>query len=142
MSLQSIFAISGSAMAAQTVRLNTTASNLANAESVSGDQASTYKARHPVFAAVRQDTNASFAWENDASQGVAVAGIYESDRQPQSVYRPEHPQANEQGYVFLPNISTVEEMADMIAASRSYQNNLEVLNTSKDLLLRTLRLGE
>ena len=130
------FDIAGSGMAAQSVRLNTTASNLANADSVSGDPAQVYKARHPIFEAVRQGINGS----GDAA--VRVRGIYESDAPPAARYEPGNPLANEAGYVFAPNVNVVEEMVNMISASRTYQNNVEVMNTSKDLLLATLRLGQ
>jgi flagellar basal-body rod protein FlgC len=137
------FDIAGSGMAAQSVRLNTTASNLANAESVSGDPARVYKPRHPIFEAVR----ASMAGQGSgsASNGdaaVRVTGIYESTAPPSARYEPGNPLANEQGYVYAPSVNAVEEMVNMISASRSYQNNVEVMNTSKDLLLATLRLGQ
>jgi flagellar basal-body rod protein FlgC len=138
-----IFDIAGSGLAAQSVRMNATASNLANANSVSGDAASVYKARHPVFEAVR----AALAVTRGASAetgaaAVRVRGIVESQAPPLARYEPGNPLANEQGYVYAPNVNVVEEMVDMISASRSYQNNVEVLNTSKDLLLATLRLGQ
>jgi flagellar basal-body rod protein FlgC len=133
------FDIAGSGMAAQSVRLNTTASNLANAESVSGDQASVYKPRHPIFEAVR----ASLATRpTDANPAVKVSGIYESPAPALARYEPGNPLANADGYVYAPAVNVVEEMVNMISASRSYQNNVEVMNTSKDLLLATLRLGQ
>ncbi len=138
------FDIAGSGMAAQSVRLNTTASNLANAESVSGDPTKVYKPRHPIFEAVRAQLQAGSA---AASQGngdpaVRVRGIYESPAPPSARYEPGNPLANEQGYVYAPSVNAVEEMVNMISASRSYQNNVEVMNTSKELLLATLRLGQ
>ena len=138
------FDIAGSGMAAQSVRLNTTASNLANAESVSGDPAKVYKPRHPIFEAVR----ASLAGQGAGPQAgggdaaVRVRGIYESTAAPAARYEPGNPLANEQGYVYAPSVNAVEEMVNMISASRSYQNNVEVMNTSKELLLATLRLGQ
>ncbi len=138
MSLFNIFEVSGSAMSAQSVRLNTTASNLANAESASSSVGETYRSREPVFAAVMN----SLRGGDGQSVGVRVAGIVESQAAPEMRYEPEHPMANEEGYVFMPNVNVVDQMANMISASRSYQNNVEVLNTSKQLLLATLRLGQ
>ena len=137
MSLFNVFDIAGSAMSAETVRLNVTASNLANAQSVGSSEQSTYHARHPVFAAVMGSLR-----DNAASVGVAVSGIVESQAPLEQRYQPEHPMANEEGYVFLPNVNIVDEMANMISASRSYQGNVEVLNTSKQLMLATLKLGQ
>ncbi len=138
MSLFNIFDISGSAMSAQSVRLNTTASNLANADSVSSSTEETYRSREPVFAAVMKNLHSG----TPESVGVRVAGIVESDAPLESRYEPGNPKANEEGYVFLPNVNVVDQMANMISASRSYQNNVEVLNTSKQLLLATIRLGQ
>jgi flagellar basal-body rod protein FlgC len=121
------------------VRLNTVASNLANAESVSGNAATAYKARHPVFEAVRAQLGA--APGVDPSAAVRVLGIVEDSRAPEMRYQPGNPLANAEGYVFAPNVNVVEEMVDMISASRAYQNNVEVMKTSKELLLATLRLG-
>lgn len=138
MALFNIFNVAGSAMSSQSIRLNTTASNMANAESVSSSLNETYKARHPVFQTYYND----FIQGDAISAGVRVAGIVESDAPLRTVYQPEHPQANEEGYIFLPNVNMMEEMADMISASRSYQNNVELINTSKEMLLRTLTLGQ
>ena len=137
MSLFNVFDIAGSAMSAETVRLNVTASNLANAQSVGSSEESTYHARHPVFAAVMDSLQG-----NAGSVGVAVNGIVESQAPLEQRYQPEHPMANDEGYVFLPNVNVVDEMANMISASRSYQGNVEVLNTSKQLMLATLKLGQ
>lgn len=141
MSSFKVFDIAGSGMAAQSVRLNTVASNLANAESVSGDPKTAYKARHPVFEAVRAQLAAGSAG-NDSGTAVRVRGITEDQRAPEARYQPGNPLANADGYVFAPNVNTIEEMVDMISASRAYQNNVEVMNTSKELLLATLRLGQ
>lgn len=138
MSLFNIFEVAGSAMSAQSVRLNTTASNLANADSVSSSLEQTYRSREPVFAAVMKGLQGN----NAASAGVRVAGIVESNAPLDSRYEPNNPMANEEGYVFLPNVNVVDQMANMISASRSYQNNVEVLNTSKQLLMATIRLGQ
>jgi flagellar basal-body rod protein FlgC len=136
------FDIAGSGMAAQSVRLNTTASNLANAESVSGDPTKVYKPRHPIFEAVRAQLSAGANAQGQGDAAVRVRGIYESPAPPSARYEPGNPLANEQGYVYAPSVNAVEEMVDMISASRSYQNNVEVMNTSKELLLATLRLGQ
>jgi flagellar basal-body rod protein FlgC len=132
-----VFDIAGSGLSAQSVRLNTVASNLANADSVSGDPATVYKARHPVFEAVRAAMNAQ---EGEAA--VRVSNIVQNEAPPSARYEPGNPLADAQGYVYAPNVNVVEEMVDMISASRAYQNNVEVMNTSKELLLATLRLGQ
>jgi len=141
MSLFKIFDVAGSGMSAQSVRLNTVASNLANANSVSGDPNTVYKAREPVFASVLSQAQGG-GTGSDAAVGVRVSGIVEKDAKPIPKYEPANPMADAKGYVYMPAISTPEEMANMISASRSYQNNVEVLNTSKTLLLRTLQLGQ
>lgn len=135
MSLFGIFDIAGSAMSAQTVRLNTTASNLANADNLSGSEAEAYRARHPVFSTFRDALDSSTA-------GVKVDGIVESQAPVQREYQPDNPLADTEGYVYRSNVDVVAEMADMISASRSYQNNVEVVNTSKQMLLNVLRLGQ
>lgn len=135
MSLFKVFDISGSALHAQTVRLNTTASNMANVDSISSSTATTYRSRQPVFAAQIDDNE-------DAVAGVDILGIVESQAPLRREYRPDHPLADKDGYVNVPNVNPVEEMANMISASRSYQSNVEVLNTSKQMLMRTLSLGD
>ena len=144
MSLFNIFNIAGTAMQAQTVRLNVTASNMANANSESSSVNRTYRARHPVFA-VQQLGFGKVAFQqamDSANLGVRVAGIVESQAPLRKEYRPDSPNADSEGYVNLPNVNPIEEMANMISASRSYQSNVEVFNTSKQLLLRTLALGD
>ncbi|MDX1655072.1 MAG: flagellar basal body rod protein FlgC [Candidatus Competibacteraceae bacterium] len=136
MSMFSIFNISGSALHANSVRLNVTASNLANAESASSSTSQTYRARSPVFATLMEE---GF---DHSSAGVEVTGIIESQAPLRREYQPGHPLADQEGYINLPNVNPVEEMANMIAASRAYQSNLEVINTSKTLLTRTLSLGQ
>jgi len=128
-------------MAAQSVRLNTTASNLANADSVSTTAAGVYKPRHPIFEAVRAQLSTAGA-APESQPAVRVRGIYESTAPASQRYEPGNPMADANGYVFAPAVNVVEEMVNMISASRSYQNNVEVMNTSKDLLLATLRLGQ
>jgi len=137
------FEIAGSGMSAQSVRLNTTASNLANAESVSGDPNQVYKPRHPIFEAVRAQLAAAAGQTggND-NAAVRVRGIYESQAPATQRYEPGNPLADSNGYVYAPSVNVVEEMVNVISASRSYQNNVEVMNTSKELLMATLRLGQ
>ncbi len=133
MSLFNVFGIAGSGMSAQSVRLNLTASNLANAESVATRPEDAYRARHPVFQSVL---------EEEAGASVRTAGVVQSGAESEARYAPGHPMADEKGYVYASNVNAMEEMANMISASRSFQQNVEVMNTSKELLLRTLRLGE
>ncbi len=135
------FDIAGSGMAAQSVRLNTTASNLANADSVASTPAGVYKARHPIFEAV-EATLASQGAGEQSGPAVKVRGIYESTAPANARYEPGNPLADAKGFVYAPAVNVVEEMVNMISASRSYQNNVEVMNTSKELLLATLRLGQ
>lgn len=142
MSSFKIFDVAGSGMSAQSVRLNTVASNLANADSVSGDPATVYKARHPVFQAIQQQLQGASSLDNQSEATVRVAGIVESQAAPQMRYDPGNPLANAQGNVYAPNVNVIEEMTDMISASRAYQDNVEVMNTSKDLMLATLKLGQ
>ena len=141
MSTFKVFDIAGSGMAAQSVRINTVASNLANANSVSGDPTTVYRARHPVFEAVRS-AMAGGANGGEPGAAVRVTGIVEADAPPMARYEPGNPLADPTGYVYAPNVNVVDEMVDMISASRSYQNNVEVMNTSKEMLLATLRLGQ
>lgn len=129
--------VAGTGMSAQTVRLNTVASNMANAEVVSGTPEEAYHARQPVFAAVMDAMRA-----DGASVPVEVTGVVESQAPINREYSPQHPQADADGYVYLSNVNMIEEMANMISASRSYQSNVEVAKTSKQLLLETLRLGQ
>lgn len=142
MSSFKIFDIAGSGLSAQSVRLNTVASNLANADSVSGDPSTVYKARHPVFQAVQQKLLGASGTENQSESAVRVAGIVESQAAAQMRYDPGNPLANAEGNIYAPNVNVIEEMTDMISASRAYQDNVEVMNTSKDLMLATLKLGQ
>jgi flagellar basal-body rod protein FlgC len=145
MSLYNIFNISGTGMSAQSIRLNTTASNLANAQSVSSSVDETYKARHPVFAAVAGDVfDRTFNEPGvfSVKGGVKVLGIIESDAPYQMRYEPYHTMANEEGYVAYPNVNVVEEMTNMISSSRSFQMNVEVMNTAKTMMQRVLTLGQ
>ena len=135
MGLYANFRISGSALGAQSLRLNTIASNMANAESVAASEDKAYRSRQPVFQAMMLDA------QRPAEAGVRMLGVVESNEPVRQRYEPGHPLANEQGYVFTSNVDTVAEMVNMLSSSRAYQNNVEVLNTSKELLTRTLALG-
>ncbi|MEM7292751.1 MAG: flagellar basal body rod protein FlgC [Pseudomonadota bacterium] len=135
MSLMSNFDVAASAMSAQALRLNITTSNMANADTVSSDNASAYRARNPIFSSLM--VNPDFE-----AVGVEMLGVMESNTPIPVRHAPGHPLADEDGNIYSSNVNIVEEMANMIAASRSYQSNIEVLNTSKQLLLRTLSLGE
>jgi flagellar basal-body rod protein FlgC len=134
MTMFSIFNVSGSAISAQSQRLNVVASNLANVDAVAGPDGKSYKARQLVFQAAPMGS--------DSSTGVKVTSIKESDAPARKVHDPSHPLADEQGYVTHSNVNAVEEMVNMISASRSYQNNVEVMNTAKSLLLKTLQMGQ
>lgn len=127
-------------MNAQSVRLNTTASNIANAETASSSSNEVYRGRHAVFSAAFQ--NANDAFDGAANAGVSVMGIVESDAPLQPRYEPHHPQADEEGYVYYPNVNVVEEMSNMISASRSFQVNVEVMNSAKQMVQRVLTLGQ
>lgn len=148
MSLGNIFDIAGSGMTAQSLRLNTTASNIANAETASSSTETTYRARKPVFAAIQQSLlnpgQGGFAMQGDQGPGagVRVEGIVESQAELQMRYEPNHPAANEDGYVYYPNVNVVEEMADMMSSSRSFQMNVDVMNTAKSMMQRVLTLGQ
>jgi len=132
MALFSIFDISSSALAAQSQRLNVSASNLANADSVAGPDGEPYRAKQVLFESrMRQGIG-----------GVDSAGVVESLAPLKQEYDPSHPLANPEGYVTKPNVEPVHEMINMMSASRSYQANVEVMNTSKQLMLKTLTLGE
>lgn len=135
MGMFSVFDVAGSAMNAQTVRLNTISSNLANSESVSGNPDQVYKAKNPVFETLLKQELGKNA------VGVQVKEVIESTAAPLVRYEPNHPLADAQGNIYSPNINTVEEMANMMSASRSYQNNVEVFNTSKQLLMQTINMG-
>ena len=139
MSLFRIFDIAGSAMRAQSVRLNATASNLANAESVSSSAETTYRARRPVFASALADV---MQGEKEGSVGVEVKGVLESQAPLLREFNPTHPMADKDGFIYRPNVNPVEEMADMMSATRSYQTNVQVADSAKQMLLQTLRMGK
>lgn len=138
MSLTSIFEIAGSGMSAQSIRLNAISSNIANAESVGRTPAETYHAKRPIFSAIRDSLGAS----QSTGQGVRVMDVEESPAPLQLRYEPGHPLADKNGYVSYPNVNLVEEMTDMMSASRSMQTNIEVLDTAKTLMQRVLALGQ
>jgi len=138
MSLLRIFDVAGSAVSAQSQRLNVVASNLANADTVAGPDGSAYKARQVVF----QTAGPGGAGRLDAAAGVRVSTIAEDNSPGRRVHDPKHPGADAQGYVTYSNVNAVEEMVNMISASRSYQNNIEVMNTARSLLLKTLQVGQ
>lgn len=144
MALGNIFDIAGTGMNAQSLRLNTTASNLANAQSASSSVDQVYRSRQPVFAAMHQQLMAGQAATNEdqANAGVQVLGIVESDAPLDRRYEPTHPKADKEGYVFYPNVNVVEEMTNMISASRSFQMNVEVMNSAKQMVQRVLTLGQ
>ncbi|MDO9281108.1 MAG: flagellar basal body rod protein FlgC [Methylotenera sp.] len=134
MSLFNVFNISGSAMSAQSQRLNAVASNLANADSATSANGTAYKAKQVVFSAVPTKSP-------DAS-GVRVTKVIEDQSPPRIIYDPKHPLADEKGYVTMPNVNVTEEMVNMISASRAYQNNVETMNAVKTMLSKTLTIGQ
>ena len=133
MSLFNIFNVSGSAMSAQAQRLNTTASNLANADSATSATGEAYRAKAVVFESVPQQSGGS---------AVRVREVVEDPSPLKQVYDPKHPMADEKGYVAMPNVNVVDEMVNMLSASRSYQTNVETMNAAKTMLLKTLTLGQ
>lgn len=133
MSMLNVYNIAGSALSAQSMRLNAVASNLANADSVAGPDGQPYRAKQVVFAAQPVQ---------GGGLGVRVTGVVEDLAPPRILFDPKNPAANEQGYVTMPNVNVVEEMVNMISASRAYQSNVEVMNTAKTLMQKTLALGQ
>jgi flagellar basal-body rod protein FlgC len=138
MSLLKVLDVSGTGMSAQSVRLNTTASNLANANSVSSNIEQTYKSRQPVFAAELKRARNGL----DSSVGVKVLGIVESTAELKIEYAPNHPKADKDGFIYHSNVNVMEEMANMISASRSYQTNVQIADAAKQMLSRTLQMGK
>jgi flagellar basal-body rod protein FlgC len=134
MSLLNTFNIGTTGLVAQSLRLNLIASNIANAESAVAADGQPYRARHVVFAAVDRNPG--------VGQGVSAVRVVESDAPPRLEYRPGHPLANEEGYVTMPNVNVAEQMVDMVSASRAYQLNVELMNTTRQLILKTLDLGK
>ncbi|MBL8341061.1 MAG: flagellar basal body rod protein FlgC [Rubrivivax sp.] len=142
MSLTRIFDVAGSAVSAQSQRLNVVASNLANADTVAGPDGSAYRARQVVFQTLLMGPAAQRDATSGMNAGVRVSTITESEVPGRRVHDPKHPGADAEGYVTYSNVSPVEEMVNMISASRSYQNNVEVMNTARNLLLKTLQMGQ
>ena len=138
MSMMNIFNVSGSAASAQSQRLNVVASNLANADTVAGPDGQAYKARQVTFQTQLMGANAN----DPTAAGVKVSTISEDQTAGRRTHNPQHPSADADGYVTYSNVNAVEEMVNMISASRSYQNNIEVMNTAKSLLLKTLQIGQ
>ena len=138
MSMFRIFEVAGSAVSAQSQRLNVVASNLANADTVAGPDGQAYKARQVVFQTVLMGARG----QPESAAGVKVSTVREDDTPGRRVHDPKHPSADADGYVTYSNVNTVEEMVNMISASRSYQSNVEMMNTTKSLLLKTLNLGQ
>ncbi len=138
MSMFRIFDVAGSAVSAQSQRLNVVASNLANADTVAGPDGQAYKARQVVFQTVLMGTRE----QPDGAAGVKVSTVREDQTAPRRVLDPKHPSADADGYVTYSNVNAVEEMVNMISASRSYQNSIEVMNTAKNLLQKTLQMGQ
>lgn len=155
MSYANLFDIAGTAMDAQSIRLNTVASNLANAQSAASSVNQVYRARHPIFSAVQESAIQEMknsaqgdGWidfssnDESAGAGVQVLGIAESQAPLEKRYEPGHPLADKDGYVLYPNVNIVEEMADMISTSRSFQINVEMLQSAKTMAQRLLALGQ
>lgn len=134
MSLLNVFDVAGSAMTAQSKRLNVVASNIANAESTTGPDGQPYRAKQVQF------MSAPIA--GTVATGVKVSQVTEDQTPAKLVYNPAHPQANDQGYVAMPNVNVVDEMVNMMSASRSYQTNVETMNAAKSMLQKTLTLGQ
>ncbi|SCY06639.1 flagellar basal-body rod protein FlgC [Nitrosospira sp. Nl5] len=141
MSLFSIFTVAGSAMTAQNQRLNVVASNLANADSAMSSNGEPYKAKQVIFMSTQPEAGIHASGAN-GTHGVKVASVIEDQSPMKMVYEPSHPMANKEGFLTMPNVNVVEEMVDMISASRSYQNNVDMMNTAKTLLLKTLTIGQ
>ena len=134
MSVFNVFSIAGSAMTAQSARLNAVSSNLANADSVTSSDGQPYKAKQVVFSAVPVG--------NDNATGVMVQKVVDDPGPPQMVYKPQHPLADANGYVAMPNVNVVDEMVNMISASRSYQTNVDTMNAAKTMMMKALTIGQ
>ena len=136
-SVKNIFDISGRAMAAQMIRLNTVASNLANSNNISSTSEGAYRPLKPIF-----ETIYSNKLKNNGLATVDAIKVQELNREPERVYMPDHPKANEDGYVFNAAVNVEEEMVEMLEASRQYQNNIEVISTLRALMVKTINLGK
>ncbi len=147
MSFGKVFSIAGSGMSSQLVRLNTIASNLSNSSTVSSTEDGAYRAKVPVFAAGMPKVDEfgeilENTMNSEASAGVQILGVVESAKPVRAEYNPNHPQANGDGYIYRSTVSPIEEMANMMSASRSYQTNVQIMETSRDLMMRTIRIGQ
>lgn len=145
MSLFNVMKIASTGMGAESTRLNTTASNIANANTVSSSADETYRARHPVFATEMQKAlgaQPGTGTRSEVGQGVKVLGIVESNKPLQIEYAPGNPLADENGYIYKPNVNIVEEMADMMSASKAYETNVQIADTTKRILRQVLQLGK
>ncbi|WP_163934415.1 flagellar basal body rod protein FlgC [Paraferrimonas sp. SM1919] len=146
MSINNLYQIAGATMNAQTTRLNSIASNMANADVAAGSAEQAFRAIKPVFATIYQQQSPNFNQEFGAPQllnaSVKVAQMVESDAPLEKRYQPDHPLANEDGFIFLPNINMVEEMADMMSASRSFESGVEIMNRAKSMQQGLLKLGQ
>jgi len=141
MSLMKIFDTAGSGMAAESLRLNTVASNLANADSVSSSADSAYKAKELLFAPTQENDGVASLNSDGVNNGVRMVGVSESQQPVETHYEPGNPMADENGFVYGSNVNPIDELVNMISASRSYQNNVEVMNTTKQLMVKTIDLG-
>ncbi len=136
MSMFKVLDISGSGLHAQTIRLNTIASNMANVDSISSNADTTFRGKKPIFETILDSATGL------PTGGVRVRDIVENQAPLKMEFSPNHPMANGEGYIFRPNVNVVEEMTDMMSASRTFQTNIEVMNTAKQLLLRTIQIGK
>lgn len=137
MSLFNILSVASTAMQAQTIRLNTISSNLSNQDSIAEKAQDTYKAKYPVFQALAMEENELFS-DGPALSGVKVSQIVEGNAENRREFMPGHPNADKDGFVTMPNINAIEEMANMISASRSYQDSIQVFQTAKTLMMKTI----
>ena len=137
MTMLTAMKISSSAMTAQMVRMNTTASNLANMDVVGGSEEQAYKAKKPIFRTVMEKFT-----ETDYQAGVRVTGVSQTERPNVRRYEPQNPLADDEGFVYQSNVNSIEEMVEMTNASRSYQTNVEVMNATKKMMMATLQLGK
>lgn len=137
MSFFSMMDIAATGLNAQNERLNIVASNLANADTVAGSADQAYKSRQAVFSTMYQDV-----FDQSGNPGVTMAAVVESEAVHEKQFAPNNPLADEQGYVYQSNVDAIAEMTNMMVATRTYQNTVEVMKTSKDLLLATLRIGQ
>ncbi len=140
MSTFQIFNIAAQGMTAQSIRLNTTASNLANVDSMSGDEASVYKSKSPIFESFSMGD--ADVGDFSSSSGLKVLGIVESTQKLEKEYQPDNPLSNAEGYVYKSNVNMMQEMANMISASRAYANNAEIVNTAKNMMMKTINMGQ